>query len=222
MKSASLLKSGFFRLFLCAAIIGNAASAALGQQQAGPGQATSSAPTAAANANPRWFVISRDVVGSTVTTRDTPIRDLGRLRGFAIAWPSDRVSYAIIDIGGFLGLGGESVVVPHSLLHFSGQWDRPTLAVTPDKLVGAPRVRDDNIEALLDDAGWRKSLADYFGITATAGAQTGGPRPVPHGWFTLDQATRGRQAFATNCAVCHGAELAGGAGPALKGSDFLA
>lgn len=39
--------------------------------------------------------------------------------------------------------------------------------------------------------------------------------------FTADQAERGRHIYATSCAACHGAELAGGPAPALVGSAFL-
>ena len=40
------------------------------------------------------------------------------------------------------------------------------------------------------------------------------------GFFTADQATSGRFAYSQNCAACHGAELQGTGGPALKGTSF--
>lgn len=41
------------------------------------------------------------------------------------------------------------------------------------------------------------------------------------GHFTAEQATRGQQQFNSNCGSCHGMQLEGGVGPALKGVDFL-
>lgn len=38
--------------------------------------------------------------------------------------------------------------------------------------------------------------------------------------FTADQASAGAADYAQNCAMCHGAALNGGGGPALTGSGF--
>ncbi|HEX2863255.1 MAG TPA: c-type cytochrome, partial [Deinococcales bacterium] len=46
-------------------------------------------------------------------------------------------------------------------------------------------------------------------------AQSGGPS------FSSDQAKQGAQVYAQSCSSCHGSDLSGGAGPALKGSGFL-
>ena len=44
----------------------------------------------------------------------------------------------------------------------------------------------------------------------------------PAGPYTADQVGAGRSAFQTNCASCHAANLSGGEGPELAGSNFLA
>jgi alcohol dehydrogenase (cytochrome c) len=41
------------------------------------------------------------------------------------------------------------------------------------------------------------------------------------GWYSTDQAAQGATLFAQKCAVCHGAKLQGGAGPALAGKQFF-
>lgn len=40
-------------------------------------------------------------------------------------------------------------------------------------------------------------------------------------WYSADQATQGEALFKQKCAVCHGANLQGGAGPALAGAQFF-
>ena len=44
----------------------------------------------------------------------------------------------------------------------------------------------------------------------------------PAGPYAADQVTAGRAAYQTNCASCHAADLSGGEGPQLAGSNFLA
>jgi S-disulfanyl-L-cysteine oxidoreductase SoxD len=46
-------------------------------------------------------------------------------------------------------------------------------------------------------------------------------KTVWDGVFTAEQAVRGKTMFATTCAACHGADLSGGNGPALKGEVFV-
>jgi mono/diheme cytochrome c family protein len=45
---------------------------------------------------------------------------------------------------------------------------------------------------------------------------------VSDGVYTTPQATRGQALYASRCASCHGANLAGRSGPPLTGDDFLA
>ena len=56
----------------------------------------------------------------------------------------------------------------------------------------------------------------------TATAAPSATAAVAAGLYTAAQAAAGGQSYAQNCAVCHGAELGGGAGPALAGDTFLA
>jgi hypothetical protein len=44
--------------------------------------------------------------------------------------------------------------------------------------------------------------------------------PKKGGWYTAEQAAAGAKTFAQLCAPCHGANLQGGAGPALRGASW--
>jgi nitrate/TMAO reductase-like tetraheme cytochrome c subunit len=45
-------------------------------------------------------------------------------------------------------------------------------------------------------------------------------KPKEGGWYTEEQATTGAKTYAQSCSPCHGANLQGGAGPALKGASW--
>lgn len=55
-------------------------------------------------------------------------------------------------------------------------------------------------------------------LSGSAGAALAAPPAL----YTSAQATAGADVFAQSCAMCHGADLTGGAGPALIGQAFAA
>jgi mono/diheme cytochrome c family protein len=55
-------------------------------------------------------------------------------------------------------------------------------------------------------------------LLSTSAALAGAPSAI----YTAAQAKAGADVFTQNCAMCHGADLKGGAGPALRGQAFAA
>lgn len=47
------------------------------------------------------------------------------------------------------------------------------------------------------------------------------PAFAADGYFTADQASKGQDAYNSNCSSCHGLDLNGGVGPALVGPDVM-
>ena len=61
----------------------------------------------------------------------------------------------------------------------------------------------------------------WLGLVASASQEVGGVT-VWSGVYSAAQAERGEKRYADQCATCHGAEMAGGAGiPGLAGVEFL-
>ena len=83
----------------------------------------------------------RSVLGKNVQSPKG--EDLGRVVDL-LADPQGRVRVAIIDFGGFLGVGTRRIAVDWPLLHFSpGDKDKPLiLSVTREKLQSAPEFKD--------------------------------------------------------------------------------
>ncbi|MFY9739719.1 MAG: hypothetical protein WAK11_11795, partial [Candidatus Cybelea sp.] len=62
-----------------------------------------------------------------------------------------------------------------------------------------------------------------IGITAAAKDVTKSlaGSTAAEGWYSTEQAGQGATPFGQKCALCHGAKLQGGAGPALVGNQFF-
>jgi len=63
----------------------------------------------------------------------------------------------------------------------------------------------------------RRLMAGFAAITFFGAFQVAADAPA---LYTAAQAAQGAQIFAQSCATCHGAQLEGVAGPALKGPVF--
>ena len=124
-----------------------------------------SAPTTDPLKTKPYFIVTSDVVGLAVRSDSDYGQTLGTLSGLILDSSSGQTLYAIIDRGsGFLGLGDYKVVVPFQLVHFTGQWDNPLVAMSAFKLQNAPRITDNAVEDLLQNPDWRRSVAAYFGV----------------------------------------------------------
>lgn len=63
------------------------------------------------------------------------------------------------------------------------------------------------------------AVATLAALAAGAAASTA--RADGTGWFSASQVSQGRWEYSQKCAVCHGAQLQGAGGPALKGKFFI-
>lgn len=161
-----------------------------------------------------FYIVSSDVIGRQVRNSNVEEEVLGTLSGIIIDNSNGEALYAIIDRGrGFLGWDEYKVVVPFKLLKFTGQWDNPMLEMTALKLDNAPRFSDRDIEALLQDEDWRRSVAEYFGVTLAEPGKEGATAPpppasqapsLPPAPSTADAAVeKGKTIAQSMCAVCH-------------------
>jgi len=94
------------------------------------------------------LLAASEIKGSTVRNRQR--EEIGDIDELLIEPDSGRVRFAILSVGGFLGLGSTRVAVPWSAFEISRQGGKMTymLDATRERLEKAPRVEGKNYERL--------------------------------------------------------------------------
>ena len=94
------------------------------------------------------LLAASEIKGSTVRNRQR--EEIGNIDELLIEPDSGRVRFAILSVGGFLGLGSTRVAVPWSAFEITPQGGRITymLDATRDRLEKAPRAESKNYERL--------------------------------------------------------------------------
>ena len=181
-----------------------------------------------------FYIVTSDLIGLSVRSRNDYAETLGTLSSLVIDSETGQTLYAVIDRGGFLGLGEYKVVVPFRLIQFTGQWDNPMLSMSAFKLENAPRISDTAVEDLLLSADWRRSVDAYFGVALAQpddkGAKSAAKsekvaeaspekEKAPAKSSADAAAEKGKQIAATQCSACHHFDKGGGTlvGPDLYG-----
>ncbi|ANC93139.1 PRC-barrel domain containing protein [Azospirillum humicireducens] len=88
-------------------------------------------------------------------------KDLGSITELVIDPATGRIAYAVVELGGFLGIGDSDFPVPWALFQPSG--DGYVLNVPKDKLTNAPRF-DDRNRPNMNDRQWAMAVHTYYGI----------------------------------------------------------
>jgi hypothetical protein len=103
---------------------------------------------------------AQSVLGKEV--RSSANENMGRIVD-VIADRSGRVRAAVIDFGGFLGVGSRKIAVDWNVLSFadSGKRDVITLELTRDQVKAAPEYKDKQSVVVLGAAGGLESMPDW-------------------------------------------------------------
>lgn len=89
-------------------------------------------------------------------------KDMGEISELVIDPATGRIAYAVVELGGFLGIGDSDFPVPWAL--FSPSGDGYVLNVPKDKLTNAPRFNDSN-RPNMNDRQWAMAVHTYYGVS---------------------------------------------------------
>lgn len=106
------------------------------------------------------------IMASRVT--DTPVFNrggerMGHVDDLSIDKVSGQVNWAILAMGGFLGLGEKLHPVPWSILEYDPAWGGYVVGLDKDALEKAPALSREELEALGAGSSWRERILDYYG-----------------------------------------------------------
>lgn len=106
-------------------------------------------------------VISSDRVEGTDVYNNAGDK-LGSIDDLVIDKRSGQVRYAVMEFGGFLGMGTDRYPLPWDMLKYDTTKDGYVVPFDKDRLDGAPRYADDERPRYDEDYGRR--VNDYYGV----------------------------------------------------------
>ena len=106
--------------------------------------------------------ISSDRVEGTAVY-NTSHDKLGSIDCLIIDKQSGQVRYAVMEFGGFLGMGTDRYPLPWSMLKYDTTQEGYVVPIDKNILEGAPRYNADDVPAYSDDYG--RKIYDHYGAT---------------------------------------------------------
>lgn len=106
-------------------------------------------------------VISSDKVEGTSVYNEAGEK-LGSIDDLMIDKHSGYVRYAVMEFGGFLGMGTDRYPLPWSLLKYDTSMEGYVVPLSKERLKDAPRYADDQVPAFTNEYG--RKVNGYYGI----------------------------------------------------------
>ncbi|MBU1360407.1 MAG: PRC-barrel domain-containing protein [Gammaproteobacteria bacterium] len=106
-------------------------------------------------------VISSDKVEGT-TVYNAAGEKLGTIDDLMIDKVSGQVRYAVMEFGGFLGMGTDRYPVPWSMLKYDTAQDGYVVPIDNSQLEGAPKYADES-PPMYDDT-YNTRINQYYGL----------------------------------------------------------
>jgi sporulation protein YlmC with PRC-barrel domain len=121
------------------------------------------------------IVAKKSILGSKVMNAER--EDLGTIEDIVIDARDNRVVYAILSFGGFLGIGDKRFAIPWEALSFDLSGKTAVLDIDKDRLSNAPGFDSDNWPDM-SDATWGTQIYQHYGYRPYW-EQTGEDRDQP-------------------------------------------
>lgn len=103
-----------------------------------------------------------NLIGSTL--RNTQDEDLGEISDVVFDPDGRTMTHALVEVGGFLGLGEEIVAVPLDVMRVTEDMSTFVLDMSKARFEEAPRVERDQLQQV-DDLDWREQNDMYYALS---------------------------------------------------------
>ena len=98
--------------------------------------------------------------------------DLGGIKDIMLNVTYGKVSYAVLEFGGFLGMGEKLFAVPWDALKLDTENKRFTLNIDKERLENAPGFDKDHWPNMADET-WAKEINAYYGTPSGTSSNNG-------------------------------------------------
>jgi sporulation protein YlmC with PRC-barrel domain len=106
------------------------------------------------------IVVKKSILGAKVINPEQ--EDLGTIEDIVIDVRDNRVVYAILSFGGFLGLGDKHFAIPWEALSFDASHKVAVLSIDKDRLKNAPGFDKDRWPDMNDES-WGTQVYRHYG-----------------------------------------------------------
>jgi sporulation protein YlmC with PRC-barrel domain len=122
------------------------------------------------------ILVKKSILGAKVVNAER--EDLGKIEDLVIDTTDNRVAYAILSFGGFLGVGDTHFAIPWEALSFDVTENIAVLKIDKERLANAPGC-DPNNWADLTESMWGIQIHKHYGLRPYWEEKR--PRNYPHG-----------------------------------------
>ncbi|MBF0474826.1 MAG: PRC-barrel domain-containing protein [Deltaproteobacteria bacterium] len=103
------------------------------------------------------------IIGETVVNRQN--ENVGQIDEIVIDAKRNRIAYAVLSFGGFLGMGSKLFAMPWEALEFSPTENKLILNVDKDRLKNAPGFEKADKWPDFSDTAWGDCIYKYYNFT---------------------------------------------------------
>jgi sporulation protein YlmC with PRC-barrel domain len=100
------------------------------------------------------------IIGEAVVNRQG--ENVGKIHELVIDAKRNRVAYAVLSFGGFMGMGNKLFAMPWEAFEFSATGNKLILNVEKDKLKAAPGFEKGDKWPDFSDTVWGESIYNYY------------------------------------------------------------
>jgi sporulation protein YlmC with PRC-barrel domain len=108
-------------------------------------------------------VSASKIIGETVVNRQS--ENVGKIDELVIDAKKNRIIYAVLSFGGFMGMGNKLFAMPWEAFEFSTTENKLILNVDKEKLKAAPGFEKGDKWPDFKDKLWGESIYNYYDYT---------------------------------------------------------